>query len=663
MANEIRRLTQQKTLESGSMDDKQRTRVLALGLAAVVGVYALRSTVDSMVMKPIRDLQAKLFDAQSENESLSLQKIQLTVAQKNLSKWRAISLPPDIDDAQRLYREWVYELTRQCGFSGPGFEVATGTRSAQKEHSTVNVEVKNAETDLQGLTKFLYLFDHANLLHRISGMKIDSPGAQGNPKLSVSLTAEGMSVSGSEDRSELLPRTTLTGNLSDAASEMIVAPNESFPTWEPFEPFLVRIDRELLKVEAVSDNGWKVQRGAVGTKPAAHEEKAIVELLPVAWDRKETTLEQYAAFVGASVFVIPSPPKTWNPRLAGVSDKLIQPGEEVKFTAKAESLDPELGEPRFTLAEAAEGMTLDSKTGEFLWKPAQDLVPGKYSATVVLTQVNNPDIKLDSKLTITIRVPNTAPQLVLPESAIVIIGREFLMKAAATDEDPMGSLKFSVGSGTPEGLTIDAATGQLKWTPARTFTPGDYEVEVIVTDSGDDPKTTSGRISLDVQDDNAALTLLSGAVSKDDVWFAWFRNKGTGKTNQLKTGDKLNVSEISAEIVSITSRFVTLRDAEGLWKLALGDGLRDRKLIEPAPKPEAPKESVSDYDADPDVAPANPATPADPEKPTSPQPKTDTRPEDKPAESDKAAPSAEAPPVEPAAPAPVDGSEKDTAAG
>ena len=85
-----------------------------------------------------------------------------------------------------------------------------------------------------------------------------------------------------------------------------------------------------------------------------------------------------------------------------------------------------------------------------------------------------------------------------------------------------------------------------------------------------------------MQDDNAALTLLSAAVSKDDVWYAWFRNKGTGKTDRLKVGEKRSVSEINVEIVSVTNRFITLKDPEGLWKLQLGDTLRERKLIEPA---------------------------------------------------------------------------------
>ena len=583
------------------MDEKKRTKILAAGLVAAIAVYSLRSTLDGFLMKPIRDLQRNLNMANAENESLKLQEIKFKVARKNLDDWKYISLPQNQDDAQRLYREWVHELTRQCGFSGPGFEVTPGARSQQKEFGTVGVEVKKAETDLQGLTRFLFLFDQADMLHRISAMKIDSPGAQGNPRLLVSFTAEGMSVIGGDDKTELQPRTTITSGISESAAEISVVPNESIIIEDPFRPFLVRVERELLRVEAVDGSAWKVQRGFSGTKAAAHPEKATVELLPVAWDRQEKTLEQYADFVKGSVFVIPSPPKTWNPRLAGVSDKTIKPGEEVKFTVRAESFNPELGEPQFSLAEPVEGMSINPATGEFAWKPAETMGAGEYATTVMLTQSGNPELKLNSKVKFTIKSDNQPPVLTLAESAIVVIGREFAAIATATDDGPPESLKYSLGAGTPEGLSIDAVTGQLKWTPSRTFTPGKYDVEVKVTDSGEEPKSASGKIALDVEDDNAALTLLSAALSKDGVWYAWFRNKGTGKTEQLKVTEKLTVSEISVEIVGVTHRFVTLKDQDGIWKLQLGQTLRERKLIEPAAKVE---------EAAPAAEPVEPATTA-----------------------------------------------------
>lgn len=583
------------------MDDQKRTKMLAGGLTLVILVFLLRSKVDGWLRGPIRTLQTEVAAAEKSAVILEADEIQLMVAQRNLEVWKAISLPPDIDIAQRLYREWVQALAEECGFSR--IEVVPASKSTQKEYSTVAVEVRRAETDLQGLTRFLFLFDQADLLHRISSLTIDSPSPKGNPRLTISFTAEGMSANGAEDHQELLARTSLTTAVQETDKAIAAATNDLFPIAEPpekFEPFLVRIERELMRVEAVTESGWQVARGAEGTQAAPHETDATIELFPVAWDRLEKTQDQYDAFVKASPFVIPSPPKTFTPRITGVSDKTIKPGEEVKFTAKADGLDPELGAAQFALSDPADGMTIDAASGEFMWTPIAELSPGEYTATVLMTQEKNADIKVDFKLKITIKQPNSAPTITLTESAIVVLGKEFTTTAAAIDADATDTLKFSLGGGSPEGLSIDEKTGQLKWTPPTTFTPGKYDVEVKVTDSAAESKSAAAKIALDVQDDFASLTILSGIVGKDGVLHAWFRNKAIDKVNPLKQGEKLTVSEISAEIVSIMDRFVTMKDAKGLWKLKLGDGLRQRVLIEPAepitPAVEAPAVDTPDAD-------------------------------------------------------------------
>jgi len=571
------------------MDDQKRTKILAGGLTLVILVFLLRSKVDGWLRGPILALQREVAAAEKSAVTLAADEIQLKVALRNLEDWKLISLPPDVDIAQRLYREWVQALAEECGFSR--IEVVPASKSTQKEFSTVAVEVRRAETDLKGLTRFLYLFDQADLMHRISALTIDSPSPKGNPRLTISFTAEGMSANGAEVHQELLARTTLTTAIKETEAVIAAETHDLFPITEPpeeFEPFLVRIERELMRVAGVTESGWQVARGAEGTQAAPHATDAIIELFPVAWDRREKTQDQYAALVEASPFVIPSPPKKYVPRITGVSEKTIKPGEEVKFTAKADGLDPELGAAQFALSDAAEGMIIDPASGEFLWKPIADMAPGDYTATVLLTQEKATDVKVDSKLKITIKQPNTTPMITLTESAIVVLGQEFTTTASATDADATDTLKFSLGSGSPEGLTIDPMTGQLKWTPPKTFTPGKYDVEVKVTDSAAEPKSAAVKIALDVKDDFAALTLLSGIVGKDGVLEAWFRNKATGKVNSLKAGEKLTVSEIAADIVSITDRYVTMKDAEGLWKLKVGNGLRQRQLIEPAEKPVTP---------------------------------------------------------------------------
>ncbi len=601
------------------MDEQTRKKVLVGGLAFVVLFFLVRTKLDNWIRGPIRTLQSDVIAAEKSAETLAAQEIQLDVAKRNLEDWKAISLPADVDNSQRLYREWVQSLAEECGFSR--ISVVPGSKSSQKEYSLVSVEVRNAETDLQGLKKFLYLFDQANMLHRIASLSINSPSPKGNPRMSVTLTAEGISAAGAEDRRELLARTTLTTDTKVDEKVIVAAPNEFFPVAEtPFEPFFIRIDRELMRVDAVADAGWQVNRGAEETTAAAHEADAIVELFPVAWDRKEKSSEQYAEFVKSSFFVIPSPPKKYTPRITGVSSKTIKPGEVVKFTAKADGLDPELGDANFGLADAADGMVIDAMTGEFQWSPLADLKPGDYTATVLMTQEKTPDVKIDSQLKITVKKSNAAPKITLKESAIVVLGNEFTITATASDEDGGDMLTFSLGGGAPEGLSVDSKTGQLKWTPPKTFAPGKYDVEVKVTDNGSEPQSAAAKISLDVQDDFAQLTMLSGIVGKDGVLYAWFRNKATGKVSPLQEGETVIVSEISAEIVSITDRFVTMKDAAGVWKLKLGDSLRQRELVAPAPKPEEPDASVKPASATPEASATSKEEVIKPEKSESPEP-------------------------------------------
>ena len=183
-------------------------------------------------------------------------------------------------------------------------------------------------------------------------------------------------------------------------------------------------------------------------------------------------MKHYTALVNASPFVIPAPPKKYSPRISGVSDKTIKPGEEVRFTAKADGIDPELGDAVFALHNATEGMTIDRSSGEFHWAPGADLATGEYTAMVTMTQEKAADVKLESSLKVTIKRPNTEPRITLPENAIVVLGREFVTTAAASDDNPSDTLTFALGGGTPEGLTVDPKIVEIKWTPPRTFTPG-----------------------------------------------------------------------------------------------------------------------------------------------------------------------------------------------
>jgi hypothetical protein len=559
------------------MNESTRTKLLGGILLSVVAVWMLRPLVDGWLFEPIRKAKQDAKVAQQQLETLEEQEFALAKDKAQLQEWTDASLPADVLIAQRLYQEFITNLAFQCAFQGSDVN-PVGKNSKIGKYSTVSVSLK-AETNLTGLSRFMYLFDQANLMQRITQLKITSTGTQGDPRLDISLTAEGMSVEGSELRRELFPRTFLEQPLPADGDEVFVTQNDRFPKEQDF---LARIGTEIIRVSRVEGDNWLVQRGAEGTQPVAHQVNDVIELMPIAWEKRENMFSRYEPLLAESPFTTPKPPKSWTPRLNGVTDKTVYPGDEVRLKLKADGLNPELGDPVFTLLEAPEGMALDEASGEIIWATPEEAETGEYNAKLQMTQSANADLNLESSFTVTLKARNTPPELTLPEKAIVVIGRDFSVQASAKDAETPDDLKYEFAEGVPTGLAIDAATGVITWNPEMTMTPGDYTVNVKVSDGGEEPLSATSAITLQLQDDSAVLTRLTGSVSKGDASYAWFRNLGTGISSQLKVGDRLVVAEIDAEIVEIQRRSVMVRDNDGVWQLNLGDTVRNRVLVTPA---------------------------------------------------------------------------------
>lgn len=585
------------------MDEQKRTKILAGILVAVLCFMAIRP--DKALVEPVRDAEQNRDNAQSEFDREEIKHMQLLVARENISRGRATSLPYSISDAQRLYQSWITNLAEQCRFAQ--LQVSPGrTEYRRNQYLTVNVDIE-AETDLDGLCRFLYLVDQADLMHRISSLDINSTGSQSNPRMEITLSAQGMSVAGSPNRSEIFPRTHTSSAVDQDSTELTVNDLDGFPKKTPF---LAQIGREMVNVTGINGSTWTVERGQQGTDALQHAADENVQLFPVPVVRQSSDYEDYKELIAASPFTKPKPPREYRPRIASIMDRTIEPGETVTMTARAEDINRDIGAPEFALEDAAEGMAIDAESGELTWAPAEDLKPDTYTGTVVLTQKNNADLRVEKKFSISIKVPNDAPGLTVRDSAIVILGQEFKMEASAEDDGPPEQLKFSFEGDVPEGLAIDEASGLMTWSPPKTFTPGEHTVTVKVTDSGSPAKSATSEVKLKVEDDHAILTRFTGSVALDGVPSAYFRNLGTNDRPVLKIGDRVVVSEIDAKVTEISSRHVLLADARGIWKLNLGANLRERELVEPAEepeteKPEAEQESKAEaYDKDPAPLPA-----------------------------------------------------------
>jgi VCBS repeat-containing protein len=88
-----------------------------------------------------------------------------------------------------------------------------------------------------------------------------------------------------------------------------------------------------------------------------------------------------------------------------------------------------------------------------------------------------------AKVTIMVKSVNDAPVLAPIEDRTVEAGTLLEFTTTATDVDgPKNKLKFSLSDGAPAGATINAKTGEFKWTPTAQQAPGVYEITVTVTD-------------------------------------------------------------------------------------------------------------------------------------------------------------------------------------
>ncbi len=566
------------------MDDKQRTKVLALVLAGVLGLGVLRPLVDDVVMGPVRDAQRNLDNVTAEFEREERKHMQLLVAKEHISQGRATSLPPRISDAQWLYQIWITNLAQQCKFAQ--LQVNPGrTDNRRNQYLTVNVDVE-AETDLAGLSRFLYLFEQAGLMHRIANLDIQSTGSQGNPRMEILLTAEGMSVVGCSDSNDVFVRSELPQSVSETDTELTVKSAAGFPAQTPF---LAQLGKEMVNVTAIdseSKGKWTIERGQQGTTAAEHAAGENIQLFPVAHGRRDVSFSDYENFLNSSPFAKPTPPREFRPRIASVIDKTIAPGESVSMTARAEDMNEDIGVPVFALENAPDGMSINPESGELEWATDKDIEPNKYESIVILTQKNNEDLRVEKTLAITIKLPNDAPEITLPEDAIAVLGREFILTVAAQDDGPTGNLKYSLeGDENPEGMAFDEDGNILKWTAPRTFTPGEYSVKVKVTDGGEPAMSAVGTLTLKVTDDTAAMTRFTCAVGLDGQPVAWFWNQAENKKPELRVGDRILAAEIDAELTEIARRHILMKDPDGIWRLSLGQNLRERVLIEPAAEP------------------------------------------------------------------------------
>jgi hypothetical protein len=595
---------------------QRREQYLLIGLVGAVLFWQGLRLLDSTFLGPMRDKQKELTKLEETVDQRMKELVVLARQRKNLVDWKRRSLPtdkttkrqrndrPEALNAQRLYQDWLHDLAQLSGFED--LKVQPDRLSVSRDNVFVSVGIKiEGEARFEQLCRFLGRFYRADMLHRVTSLRVQSRESEGDPFLQIALEAEGLAVVGSPEKRLLFPRATLTEDAPDDATELKIEAAEGFPK----EPgFLVRMRDEFLRVTAIDGTTWTVERAQDGTTAASHPAGTFIESMPMLPDMAPRSPEEIKQLLETNIFVKPAPPMQYKPRIAPLGEKILVRGKPLEFNIVVLGYDPAKGRPEFSLvAPIPAGSRLDKASGKFAWAPTADQKAGKYPFKFEVKHPSAPGGLLADSVTITLRDPNLAPKISPKTAPPVYIGREWKFKPEATDaETPANKLVWKLGENPPKGLVIDGKTGELTWTPDDETEPGEATIPLVVTDDGATPQSTTLVLKVKVQDDAATFTHLTTIFIVDGKVLAKLYDRSQDKYTDLRVGTRFAVADMAGTVTQIDKKYLMYADKGVMYRLEIGQSLREVSA-EPTPVadeiPDATRPANVGSDSDPSEPP------------------------------------------------------------
>jgi hypothetical protein len=172
----------------------------------------------------------------------------------------------------------------------------------------------------------------------------------------------------------------------------------------------------------------------------------------------------------------------------------------------------------FSLVTPPAGAAIDPTTGVFTWTPTEAQGPGQYTITVKVTESGAGGLSVTKSFNVAVNEVNSAPQFAAPSTLTVQEMVPINARISATDADILSGqtpstnkLTYSLLDG-PAGMTIDAQTGALSWTPTESQGPGSYQVRVSALDDGVPPQSSTATLTVNVTEVNRAPSIAAPAA-------------------------------------------------------------------------------------------------------------------------------------------------------
>ncbi len=213
------------------------------------------------------------------------------------------------------------------------------------------------------------------------------------------------------------------------------------------------------------------------------------------------------------------------PVLVPVGNRSVPEGTEFRLTVSA--TDPDAGQVltyqfnRLPPGALATGASLS-------WTPTELQGPGQYEVQVTVTDNGVPPASTSETFLIAVSEVNLAPTLDAFADASVVQGQSLAgVVAVGRDTDaPANSLSYSLGAAAPAGMTVDSATGVVRWTPNNTQGPGVYNAIIRVHDNGSPVRSAESTLRVQVLAVDSGGIVLRVQRVADQLRLNWIAENG-----------------------------------------------------------------------------------------------------------------------------------------
>jgi hypothetical protein len=196
-----------------------RDQRLALVLLGVIVLSALGFFGYQFYLVPMRNRDSQIASLEREVADREARVAAIRAQKAMLDKYRAISLPSNVDQARREYGEELEKMLRASGFEAGSFSVLPKQPETRTSPTFVNKKpvytklpfTVTARGDLASLVEWMEQFYKLRLLHQIRSLSITVPaGADANARrgqneLDIAMTIEALILDNAENRKTLLP--------------------------------------------------------------------------------------------------------------------------------------------------------------------------------------------------------------------------------------------------------------------------------------------------------------------------------------------------------------------------------------------------------------------------------------------------------------------------